>query len=115
MAVLYQKIPFVREEDRVEVEPLGDGFYRPRVYFGFMDKPDLVAALMQCAGRGLDFDLQTTSFFVSHETIVPTKGTGMANWRESLFAAMTRMAGGAFEYLNVPSSRVIAVGTLIEI
>jgi KUP system potassium uptake protein len=97
------------------VEFLLHGFYRIRVFYGFMDKPDLVAALEACRGDGLEFNLLATSFFVSRETIVPTPGGGMADWREQLFATMSRLAGSAADYLNIPPNRVIEVGTRIEI
>lgn len=115
LTVVYRDKPFVPAEERVRVELLLEGFYRLTVYYGFMDKPDLVAALEACANQQLEFNLLETSFFVSRETIVPTTGGGMADWREQLFAAMTRMSAGALEYLNVPPNRVVEVGTRIAI
>jgi KUP system potassium uptake protein len=115
LTVIYREIPYVPLAKRVEVECLLQGFYRIRVLYGFMDKPDLIAALEACRGDGLEFNLLATSFFVSRETIVPTPGGGMANWREQLFATMTRLAGSAADFLNIPTNRVIEVGTRIEI
>ena len=115
LTVIYKEIPYVSHEQRVQVEFLLHGFYRIRVFYGFMDKPDLVAALEACRGDGLEFNLLATSFFVSRETIVPTPGGGMADWREQLFATMSRLAGSAADYLNIPPNRVIEVGTRIEI
>jgi KUP system potassium uptake protein len=115
LTVIYREIPYVPHEQRVQVESLLRGFYRIKVFYGFMDKPDLVAALEACRGDGLEFNLLATSFFVSRETIVPTPGGGMADWREQLFATMSRLAGSAADYLNIPPNRVIEVGTRIEI
>jgi KUP system potassium uptake protein len=115
LTVIYREIPYVPLAKRVEVECLLQGFYRIRVFYGFMDKPDLIAALEACRGDGLEFNLLATSFFVSRETIVPTPGGGMADWREQLFATMTRLAGSAADFLNIPTNRVIEVGTRIEI
>jgi KUP system potassium uptake protein len=115
LTVIYREIPYVPHEQRVQVESLLDCFYRIKVFYGFMDKPDLVAALEACRGDGLEFNLLATSFFVSRETVVPTPGGGMADWREQLFATMTRLAGSAADYLNIPTNRVIEVGTRIEI
>jgi KUP system potassium uptake protein len=115
LTVIYREIPYVPDEKRVRVEALLRGFYRVRVFYGFMDKPDLIAALEACRGDGLEFNLLATSFFVSRETIVPTPDGGMADWREQLFATMTRLAGSAADYLNIPTNRVIEVGTRIEI
>lgn len=115
LTVIYREVPYVPRTARVKVEFLLNGFYRIKVFYGFMDKPDLIAALEACRGDGLEFNLLATSFFVSRETIVPTPGGGMADWREQLFATMTRLAGSAADYLNVPPNRVIEVGTRIEI
>jgi KUP system potassium uptake protein len=115
LTVIYREIPYVPHEQRVQVEFLLYCFYRIKVFYGFMDKPDLVAALEACRGDGLEFNLLATSFFVSRETIVPTPGGGMADWREQLFATMSRLAGSAADYLNIPPNRVIEVGTRIEI
>ena len=115
LTVIYREIPYVPHEQRVQVESLLRGFYRIKVFYGFMDKPDLVAALEACRGDGLEFNLLATSFFVSRETIVPTPGGGMADWREQLFATMSRLAGSAADYVNIPTNRVIEVGTRIEI
>ena len=115
LTVIYREVPYVPREQRLEVEALFDGFYRLRVFYGFMDKPDLVAALEACQVDGLEFSPLTTSFFLSREIIVPTLGGGMADWREQLFATMSRLAGDAAEYLNIPPDRVIEIGTRIEI
>jgi KUP system potassium uptake protein len=58
-----------------------------------------------------------TSFFLSRETIIPTAGvpSGMALWRERLFATMSRNAGNAADYFNLPANRVIEIGTQIQI
>lgn len=115
LTVIYREIPYVPHEQRVQVEFLLSCFYRIKVFYGFMDTPDLVAALEACRPDGLEFNLLATSFFVSRETVVPTPGGGMADWREQLFATMTRLAGSAADYLNIPTNRVIEVGTRIEI
>jgi KUP system potassium uptake protein len=115
LTVIYREVPYVPREQRLEVEALFDGFYRLRVFYGFMDKPDLVAALEACQVDGLEFSPLTTSFFLSREIIVPTLGGGMADWREQLFATMSRLAGDAAEYLNIPPDRVIEIGTRMEI
>jgi KUP system potassium uptake protein len=115
LTIIYREIPYVPLDQRVQVESLSRGFYRIRVMYGFMDKPDLIAALQACRGDGLEFNLGATSFFLSREIIVPTPAGGMADWREQLFATMTRLAGNAADYLNIPPNRVIEVGTRIEI
>jgi KUP system potassium uptake protein len=67
--------------------------------------------------KGLGFELMQTSFFLSRETVIPVVGAegGMALWRERIFATMARNAGSAVEYFNIPTNRVIELGTQVQI
>ena len=115
LTVVIRDVPWVAQTERVAVEPLGQGFFRLMVYFGFMDRPDVSATLDQCKGCGLEFDLMQTTFFLSRATVIPTAGEGMAPWRENLFATMARNARTAADYYNIPANCVIELGTKIEI
>ena len=117
LTVTVKDVPYVLPAERVAVEPLGQECYRAELNFGFMDRPDVWRALSeQCADKGLEFELMRTSFFLSRQVVVPVEGgEGMALWRERMFAAMTRNAGSAVEYFNIPTNRVIELGTQIEI
>ena len=115
LTVVTRNIPWVPQSERVAVEPLGQGFHRLMVYFGFMDRPDVSATLELCKDRGLEFDLMQTTFFLSRATVVPTPGGAMALWRENLFAAMARNARTAADYYNIPINCVVELGTKIEI
>jgi KUP system potassium uptake protein len=108
--------PWVPFEARVAVIPLGNGCWRITVRYGFMNQPDVAEALEIAGGLGLAFDRMTTSFFLSRQTVVPVgDNNGMALWRERLFAAMARNAGGAADYFNLPANRVIELGTKVQI
>jgi KUP system potassium uptake protein len=117
LTVRVKDVPWVAPEQRVTVEPLGHDCHRVLLDFGFMERPDAWRALRElCPAHGLAFDLMQTSFFLSRETVVPVMAAGgMALWRERLFAAMTRNAGSAVEYFNIPANRVIELGTQVEI
>jgi KUP system potassium uptake protein len=109
--------PWVPIEERVRVKELGNGCWRMNVRFGFMNEPDVASALEQAKPIGLEFDMMTTSFFLSRETVVPVTGKegGMTLWREKLFAMMARNAGNAADYFKLPTNRVIELGTKVEI
>ncbi len=109
--------PWVAPENRVKLENLGNGCWRMTVCYGFMDVPDVTRALEVAAKMGLEFDIMTTSYFLSRETVVPVSGKegGMALWREKLFAMMARNAGNAADYFKLPTNRVIELGTKVEI
>ncbi|MBX9629935.1 MAG: potassium transporter Kup [Burkholderiales bacterium] len=115
LTVLTEDVPYVPDESRIELEPLGEGFYRMNVRYGFKDEPDIPAALQLPNPCGLEFSLMETSFFLSRQTIVPTKAPGMAIWREKLFATMSRNAASATEFFRIPTNRVVELGTQIEI
>ncbi|MDA8108465.1 MAG: potassium transporter Kup [Betaproteobacteria bacterium] len=109
--------PWVPFGERASVARLGHGCFRVIVRFGFMNRPDVVQALELCKGQGLAIDMMQTSFFLSREKIVPVGGNvdGMALWRERMFAAMARNAGSITDFFNIPTNRVIELGTRIEI
>jgi KUP system potassium uptake protein len=107
----------VAPEERVSIQALGHECYRMTLAFGFMDRPDVWHSLSELAPvKGLGFDLMQTSFFLSRETVIPVVGAegGMALWRERIFATMARNAGSAVEYFNIPTNRVIELGTQVQ-
>jgi KUP system potassium uptake protein len=115
LTVLTEDVPYVTDAQRLDIEDLGTGFYRMNVHFGFKDSPDLPAALQLPNTAGIAFSMMETSFFLSRQTIVPTREAGMALWREKLFAAMSRNSASATEFFNIPTNRVVELGTQIEI
>ena len=119
LTVLIRDVPWVGAAERVAVEPVGHGFFRLKVNFGFMDRPDVAASLELCKPQGLEFDLMQTTFFLSRAIVVPAVGSaeraGMADWRDSLFATMARNARTAADYYNIPANCVIELGTKIAI
>jgi KUP system potassium uptake protein len=110
-------VPWVPFEDRVECHRLGHGCWRVTVRYGFMNRPDVVRALDMCGALGLEFDMMQTSFFLSRQQVVPTAAgpAAMALWRERMFAAMARNAANVTDYFNIPTNRVIELGTKVEI
>jgi KUP system potassium uptake protein len=108
--------PVVPEERRVELERLEHGFWRMTLRYGFMQRPDVAYALDVSCRRVLDFDMMTTSFFLSRQIVVPrSRARGLARWSERLYAALARNAGGAADYFNLPANRVIELGTMVQL
>jgi KUP system potassium uptake protein len=109
--------PWVQPLDRMSLVKLGNGCWRLTLRYGFMDEPDVVKALEVASTLGLDFDLMTTSFFLSREMVVPSAAveSGMPHWRDRVFATMARNAGNAADYFKLPANRVIELGTKVEI
>jgi KUP system potassium uptake protein len=117
LTVEIRDVPWVPFTERVKVQRLGHGCFRVRVRYGFMNRPDVSRALELCTAMGVEFNLMETSFFLSREKIVPVAGgiSTMAHWRERMFAAMARNAGNITDYFNIPTNRVIELGTRVEI
>ena len=115
LTALTEDQPYVPPERRVKVEDMGNGFYRIYAHYGFKDEPDVPAALTACLPFGLQFNMMQTSFFLSRETIISTGIPGMALWREHLFIAMARNAESAMSFFNIPTNRVIELGSQVEI
>ena len=116
VTVKTQQVPHVPEADRLEMEAFGSGFYRVKVNYGFMDAPDIPRALEGAARYGLaPFDPKDTTYFLGRETIVARRPSGMAAWRERLFALMSRNATTATAYFGIPPNRVVEMGEQIVI
>lgn len=115
LTVDYLETPRVLEEERISIKPLIGNCYQITVRYGFKDEPDLPIALEMCKQHGLEFEPLKTSYFLSREIVVPSPGSGMARWRERIFATMARNAGNAAEYFKLPANRVLELGTRIEI
>ncbi|MGQ7932739.1 potassium transporter Kup [Paraburkholderia sp. D1E] len=110
-----EEIPWVPANQRVSVRPLDSGCYQITITYGFMDVVDLPCALKICEARGLTFEPAETSYFLSRATLVPTRDSGMAMWRERLFSVMLHNVGNVAAYLKLPANRVIELGARVEI
>lgn len=115
LTVNFSDEPWVPFDERVQLTPLVKGFWRVQVNYGFKNTPDIPAALALCKPLGLDINLFETSYFLSRETVVPTRGAGMAHWREAMFATMSRNAGSVAEFFRLPNNCVIELGTRVQI
>ncbi len=115
LTVVFHDIPWVPMQRRLDVTPLGHGFWRVTVNFGFMNVPDVPKALELAQTQGLPIPLFETTYFLSRETVVPSPGGGMAAWRERLFAAMSQNAGGVVAFFRLPGNAVVELGTRVQI
>ena len=115
VTVRHHDIPWIGFDDRVEMEPLGRNCWQVTLNFGFKNEPDVPQALKLLEGRGVPLDDMDTSYFLSRDIVMPTFGDGMALWREKLFANMHRNAAAAADFLNLPTNRVVELGSKVEI
>jgi KUP system potassium uptake protein len=109
------EIPLVAPAERSEVIPLGTGFYRVVVRYGFTEDPDIPSVLYSLGDQGLVLKPMETSYFLGRETLIPSRNPGMAIWREHLFWIMSRNARTATSYFGLPPNRVVELGAQIEL
>ena len=115
VTVRNHEVPWIGMDKRLEVESLGHDCWQVNVHYGFKNDLDLPKALQQIRNRGCQLEPMTTSYFLSRDTVIPTIGSGMAAWREKLFAQMHHNASGAADFLNLPNNSVVELGSKIEI
>ncbi len=115
LTVVVEDKPYVTRGNRFLIKDMGKNFYRVKLFYGFMQTPDIPFALELCGSQVLPFDMMTTSFFVSRALIVSSTEPGMAEWRERLFVALSKNAMNAADFFKIPANRVIEMGTRIEI
>lgn len=115
VTVRNHEVPWIGMNKRLEVESLGHDCWQVNVHYGFKNDLDLPKALQQIKNRGCQLEPMTTSYFLSRDTVIPSIGSGMAAWREKLFAQMHHNASGAADFLNLPNNSVVELGSKIEI
>jgi KUP system potassium uptake protein len=115
VTVRHHEVPWIRFDKRCEVEPLGHDCWQVTLHFGFKNDPDVPEALELLRPRGCNVDEMDTSYFLSRDIVSPTIGSGMATWREKLFASMHRNAAAAADFLRLPTNRVVELGSKLEI
>jgi KUP system potassium uptake protein len=116
LTVEFLGVPWVNAENRVDCARLANDCWRVAARFGFMEEPDVALALETCAPHGLQLDPMQVTYFLSREKIVPDAGDrGLSRWRDGIFAAMARNAGSATDFFNIPTNRVVELGTRIEL
>ncbi len=116
MTVQTEDVPYIDDETRVTVERINERFYRIIARYGFKEQPNVPVAVEQGLKElGLPFDMMMISFFVSRERIFHTVGDGMAPWREKLFISMSRNTSAVSDFFQIPTNRVVEMGSQIEI
>ena len=107
--------PRVNAAERVHIEPVGETFSRVVLRFGFMETPNVPKALAVARKLGWQFDIMSTSFFLSRRTLKPAPHSGMPRWQDRLFIGLTRVANDATDYFQIPTGRVVEVGTQVTV
>jgi KUP system potassium uptake protein len=107
--------PRVDVSERVTMQTISERFSKVKLRFGFMESPNVPKALAVARKLGWQFDIMSTSFFVSRRSLKPSRQSGMPRWQDHLFIALTRSANDATDYFQIPTGRVVEVGTQVTI
>jgi KUP system potassium uptake protein len=110
-----EDIPFVAENEKLDIKEIGKDIYVVHGFYGFKEEPSLDDIMARCAKHGLKLEVMDTSFFINRETVIPSNLPGMALWREKLFALMMRNSVRVTDHFKIPANRVVEMGTQIEI
>ncbi|MDP1907823.1 MAG: KUP/HAK/KT family potassium transporter, partial [Hyphomicrobium sp.] len=115
LTIVTADTPRVPDEDRVQYTPLSEHFARVSLKFGYMDEPNVPKALAIARKHGWQFDIMSTSFFLSRRTLRPSSQSGMPGWQDRLFIALARSASDATDFFQIPTGRVVEVGTQVTV
>ena len=107
--------PRVVDVNRFEITPLSSDFTLVTLHFGFMEQPHIPRALAAMRKAGLKFDIMTTSFFLGRRSLKAAQNSGMPQWQDRLFIAMSRQAASAPDFFNLPSDRVVELGAQMKV
>lgn len=110
-----QDIPYVEPDQHVEIEQLSDTFWRISATYGFHETPDVEEVFRRCAHKGMMFNLMSTSFFLSRETLIPTRRSFLTRMRAGLFILLSKNALRANDFFHIPANRVVELGVQVEV
>jgi KUP system potassium uptake protein len=115
LTVQTEDAPRISDDDRVRIEPIGDSFWRIRLSYGYMETPNIPRGLVLLRKQGFKFDIMATSFFLSRRSIRPSAHTGMPLWQDKIFISLAKSAADATYFFQIPSGRVVEVGTQVTV
>src|SRR5437763_13789228 len=115
LTIVTTDAPRTREDERVEITPISERFTRVALHFGFMEEPNVPKALALARKQGLHFDIMSTSFFLSRRSLKASAHSGMPGWQDRLIIGLARSANDATDFFQIPTGRVVEVGTQVAV
>jgi KUP system potassium uptake protein len=115
LTVVSADTPRVAEEERVKFTPVSPYFSRVELRFGYMEQPNVPKALAIARKLGWSFDIMSTSFFLSRRSLKPAAKSGMPRWQDRMFIGLAKSANDASDFFQIPTGRVVEVGTQVTV
>ena len=110
-----ESTPTVDPDERVQIEQIGERFSIVALHFGYMETPNVPKALAIARKLGWQFDIMSTSFFLSRRALKPAARSGMPRWQDHLFIGLAKSASDATDFFQIPTGRVVEVGTQVTV
>jgi KUP system potassium uptake protein len=107
--------PVVPIGRRVSVEKLGKGFFAVRVVYGFFESPDIPEAFALARAHGLALEMDSATFFLGRETLVPGEHPSLPRWQVGLYMWLASNALSPARFYHLPPGRVVELGTQVTI
>ncbi|NEU10594.1 potassium transporter Kup [Methylobacterium sp. BTF04] len=107
--------PRASAADRIRIEPIGPHFHKVVMKFGYMETPNIPRNLTLLRKQGFKFDIMATSFFLSRRSIRPAAHSGMPLWQDRIFITLAKNANDATDFFQIPTGRVVEVGTQVTV
>jgi KUP system potassium uptake protein len=115
LTIITADTPRVPQDERVTISPVSEHFSTVALKFGYMEQPNVPKALAIARKHGWSFDIMSTSFFLSRRALKPSPHSGMPHWQDRLFIALARSASDATDFFQIPTGRVVEVGTQVTV
>lgn len=116
LTIKTEEVPYVTDENRVEVEEIGEDFYRVTAHYGFIEEPNVPEVIDLLTIPGMEVDPAKVTYFLGHERIISVEQeSGMQQWREKLFSWLTQISRPATRYYHLPREQVVEIGAQVEI
>ena len=115
LTIITTDTPRARNEERVTMTPISPHFSKVALKFGYMETPNVPQALAIARRQGWSFDIMSTSFFLSRRALKPAAHSGMPRWQDYLFIWLAKSASDATDFFQIPTGRVVEVGTQVTV
>jgi KUP system potassium uptake protein len=115
LTIITTDTPRVTDDERVKITTLSPRFSLVALKFGYMESPNVPKALAVARKHGWQFDIMSTSFFLSRRSLRPAARSGMPRWQDRLFIGLAKSASDATDFFQIPTGRVVEVGTQVTV
>ncbi|MDX1975911.1 MAG: potassium transporter Kup [Rickettsiales bacterium] len=115
LTINFANQPYVKDTERVTIQPINDNFKRVFMSFGYMEIPDVMAGIQILKTKGIEVDSASASFFISRRNVVPSAQFGMPVWRDRIYIVLANNASDAADYFNLPLDRVVELGIQVTV